>query len=97
MQETRVQSLGWEDSLEEEVATHSSSLAWRFPWTEEPGGLLCKESGRTLWVGEYAHPHAPTRTHTQKIAGVLLFVFPLTLVLDPNITTQSLQTALPLN
>ena len=39
MQETKVQSLGWEDPLEEEMATHSSILAWRIPWTEEPGGL----------------------------------------------------------
>ena len=39
MQETQVQSLGWEDSLEEIIATHSSILAWRIPWTEEPGGL----------------------------------------------------------
>ena len=38
MQETRVQSLGWEDLLEEGMATHSSILAWRIPWTEEPGG-----------------------------------------------------------
>ena len=37
MQETRVQSLGWEDPLEEEMAAHSSMLAWRTPWTEEPG------------------------------------------------------------
>ena len=37
--ETRVRSLGWEDPLEEEMATHSSILAWRIPWTEEPGGL----------------------------------------------------------
>ena len=36
MQETRVQSLGWEDLLEKEMATHSSILAWRIPWTEEP-------------------------------------------------------------
>ena len=34
-----VQSLGWEDPLEQEVATHSSILAWKNPWTEEPGGL----------------------------------------------------------
>ena len=34
-----VQSLGWEDPLEEEMATYSSILAWRIPWTEEPGGL----------------------------------------------------------
>ena len=39
MQETWVQSLGWEKSLEEGMATHSSILAWRIPWTEEPGGL----------------------------------------------------------
>ena len=39
MQETQVQSLGWEDLLEKEMATHSSILAWRIPWTEEPGGL----------------------------------------------------------
>ena len=39
MQETRVRSLGWEDPLEEGKATHSSTLAWRIPWTEEPGRL----------------------------------------------------------
>ena len=38
MQETRVQSLGCEEALEEEVATHSTIVAWRIPWTEEPGG-----------------------------------------------------------
>jgi len=42
VQETRVGSLGWEDSLEKRIATHSSILAWRIPWTEEPGGLQCK-------------------------------------------------------
>ena len=39
MQETWVQSLGQEDPLEKEMVTHSSILAWRIPWTEEPGGL----------------------------------------------------------
>ena len=39
MQETWVQSLGWEDPLEKGKATHSSILAWRIPWTEEPSGL----------------------------------------------------------
>ena len=39
MQETQVQFLGWEDPQEKEMATHSSSLAWEIPWTEEPGGL----------------------------------------------------------
>ena len=39
MRETQVQSLGWEDPLEEEMSTHSSILAWEIPWTGEPGGL----------------------------------------------------------
>ena len=39
MQETQVQSLGWEDPLEKQMTTHSSILAWKIPWTEEPGGL----------------------------------------------------------
>jgi len=39
MQETWVQSLGWEDSLEKEMASHSSIIAWRIPWTEEPGRI----------------------------------------------------------
>ena len=43
VQETRVPSLGWEDPLEKEMAIHSSILAWRIPWTEEPGGLQSME------------------------------------------------------
>ena len=39
MQETRIQSLGQEDPLEKEMATHSSTLAWKIPWTEDPGRL----------------------------------------------------------
>ena len=39
IQKIQVQYLGWEDPLEEEMATHSSILAWRIPWTEEPGRL----------------------------------------------------------
>ena len=39
MQETRVRFLGWEEPLEKRMAIHSSVLAWRIPWTEEPGGL----------------------------------------------------------
>ena len=46
MQETRVQSLGQEDPLEKEMATHSSIFAWRIPCTEEPGGLQSMESQR---------------------------------------------------
>ena len=39
MWETRVQSMGWEDTLEKGMATHSSILAWRIPWTKKPGGI----------------------------------------------------------
>ena len=46
MQETWVQSLGQEDHLEKEMATQSSILAWRIPWTEEPGGLQFTGSQR---------------------------------------------------
>ena len=44
MQEMQLQSLVWEDPLEEEMATHSSILAWRIPWTEGSGGLQAMES-----------------------------------------------------
>ena len=51
MHETSVQALGWEDPLEEEMATQSSILAWEIRWTEEPGGgyspWVCKESDTT--------------------------------------------------
>ena len=46
MQQTWAQSLGQEDLLEKKMATHSSILAWRVPWTEEPGGLLSMGSNR---------------------------------------------------
>jgi len=46
MQENQIPSLGQEDPLEKRIATHSSILAWRIPWTEEPGGLHSMESQR---------------------------------------------------
>jgi len=46
IQEKRVPSLGWEDLLKEEMATHSSIHAWKIPWTEEPDGLLSMGSQR---------------------------------------------------
>ena len=46
MQKTWVRSLGWEDPLEKEMATHSSVLAWKIPWTEEPGRLQSMGSQR---------------------------------------------------
>ena len=48
LQETRVRSLDWEDPLEKEMATHSSTLAWEIPWTEEPGGLHSMGSQKEL-------------------------------------------------
>ena len=50
MQETQVQSLGWEDPLVEEMATHSNILAWRIPLAEEPGGLQSMGSQRVRHV-----------------------------------------------
>jgi len=49
MQETWVRSLGWEDPLEEGMTTHCSILAWRIPWTEEPGGLQSMGS-KKIWT-----------------------------------------------
>ena len=46
MQETQVRSMGWDDTLEKEMAPHSSILAWRIPLTEEPGGLQSMSSQR---------------------------------------------------
>ena len=48
VQETRVQSLGWEDLLEKEMATHFNTLAWKIPWVEEPGGL--QSMGSQSWT-----------------------------------------------
>ena len=60
MQETQemwVRSLGREDPLEESTATHSSILAGRIPWTEEPGGLRSIVSQSQTWLSELAHTH----------------------------------------
>ena len=46
IQETQFRSLSWDDPLEKGMATHSSTLAWRIPWTEEPGGLQSMKSQR---------------------------------------------------
>ena len=58
LQETWVQSLGWEDPLEKGMATHSSTLVWRTPWTEEPGRIQSTGSQRVRhdWSG-WAHLH----------------------------------------
>ena len=65
-QETWVHFLGWEDPLEKEMATHSSVLAWKIPWTQETGGPQSMESQRFGhdWACVCTHAHAHTRTHT---------------------------------
>ena len=60
-QETQVWSLGQEDPLEKEIATHSSIIAWKIPRTEEPGGLPSVESQSLTGLSASAHTH----THTQ--------------------------------
>ena len=56
MWETRVQSLGREDALEKERATHSSALAWRIPWTEEPSRLQSTGSQSRTRLSDFTHP-----------------------------------------
>ena len=56
MQETCVQSLGWEDSLKKRMATYSSIFAWRIPWTEEPGRLRSMGSQRPTQLSNF-HLH----------------------------------------
>ena len=50
MQETWVQSLGWEDLLEKEMATHSSILAWKVPWMEEPGRIILTDMSYFIYI-----------------------------------------------
>ena len=59
--ETWVRSLGWEDSLEKEMATHSSILAWKIPWTEKPGGLQ--------YMGLQRVGHNLGSEHEQELCG----------------------------
>ena len=56
--------LGQEDLLEEEMATHSSVLAWKIPWTEEPGGLQGVACGATVGLQRVRHNCTCTRMHT---------------------------------
>ena len=62
MQETRVRSLGQEDLLEKAVATHSSILAWKIPWTEEPGRLYSPWGRKESDTTERLHFHSYIET-----------------------------------
>ena len=85
-EDTRVRSLGQEDPLEEEMATHSSILPWRLPWTEEPGGLQSMVATNTTTVafllyfltpssscsGRETSIQTPIRGHLKTLASHLL-------------------------
>ena len=66
--ETWVQSLGWEGPLEKSMATHSSSLAWRIPWTEEPGKLLSMGLQRIRYDWVIKHTLPPVSNFHLKIS-----------------------------
>ena len=61
-----VRSLGWEDSLQEEMATHSGILAWKIPWTEEPGGVQSTGS-----QSDMTETHTHTCTHSDTCSHTL--------------------------
>ena len=74
MQKRQVQSLGQEDPLEEEMATHSSILAWRIPWTEEPGGLQSRGSQSRTWLSMQAGSfHQKPLKRSKSVFNVLQF------------------------
>ena len=72
MQEMQVQVLGWEDRLQNEMATHSSILAWEIPWTEEPGGLQSMGSQRIrhVLVSKQQSNHNFIQEHPSPFEGV---------------------------
>ena len=73
VQETWIRSLGWEDALEEGMATHSSILAWRIPRTEEPGGLQCMGLQRVR--DNWATKHSTAQYSIVYIISRLLYAF----------------------
>ena len=76
IQAMQFQSLGWEDPLEKEIATHSSILAWKIPWTEEPGGLQSLGSHRVRqgWATEHEHSIYRASLNLQKQNLMILIV-----------------------
>ena len=69
MRETWVPSQGWEDPLEEEMATHCSTLAWRIPWKEEPGGLQSMGSQKSQTRSKWLSDHCSEQPHLQMLHG----------------------------
>ena len=68
MEETQVPSLGWEDPLEKEMATHSSILAWKIPWAKEPGGLQSMGSQSWTRLSDFTSLGLKTETSRNKTA-----------------------------
>ena len=79
MQETQVQSLGWEDPLEKDIATHSSILAWRIPCTEEPGRLQYMGSQSKMQLSDF---HSLTR-YSSCILVLLFEIFSFPFKIQP--------------
>ena len=75
MRENQVRSLGWEDPLEKGMATHSSPLAWRMPWTEEPGGLQSVGSQGLTRLSDH-HFHFLLLLHTRVPTTVFILLGP---------------------
>ena len=91
MQETRVQPLGREDPLEKDMATHSSTLVWRIPWAEEPGGLQSwghKESDMTERLST-AHGVCRHWDYILSSLGGRYFLRHLSLIMDPLLSFHS--------
>ena len=72
MQETPAQSMGQEDPLEKEIATHSSILAWRIPWTEEPSGMTRVRPDLGTKVHHHHHYHHETGLSESRLVDQLL-------------------------
>ena len=70
MQETQVQSLGWEDPLEKKMATHSSILAWEIPWTEEPAAGNSPWGHKQLDTTEQLNHHQGKKFSAQLLAVI---------------------------
>ena len=80
VQETRVWSLGWEDPLQKEMATHSSTLAWKIPWREEPGELQP--------MGLQSVGHSWATSLSKKVLGSMILSWAITLRPQPPSTNE---------
>ena len=78
MRETRVRALGWEDPLEMEMAIHSSTIAWKIPWTEEPGRLQSMGSQRVGHDGATSFSLSFSFIHTYMYVYVCMYIPPFT-------------------